>query len=179
MKKNAYPIILVAITLVVLAWTGLVPLKSQRAAAYDSGLADDLSQLRTKIEDYSGLKLPASLGDLSLDTSFKKRLDKSGIEYNIKSTYAYELCASFKTDTKGDAKVAPSAYPLSAFSTGSSASSLSDSSSSLYGGYAYADFTVHPKGHHCFTLQNYGAYRYMDGATTPSSTTKPTTTLGI
>jgi len=119
----------------------------QRGLAADKQAVTDLESLQSAITTYSQVnnKLPHAVEDTELAGSVKDRLSR--YEY-VPAGGSYKLCATFHTDTsKSGAKS----------STGSGASL---SSSYL----SYLDFSVHGKGHQCFTktssidIYNYDKY---------------------
>ncbi len=76
-----------------------------RKVAFDQTRANDLSQIKYAIDSYYNeyQKLPNSLTDLKTNNSYLKIVDPKstqGYEYAIKSTTAYQLCATFETSNK-------------------------------------------------------------------------------
>jgi hypothetical protein len=178
MKRLPFKYILLAISVVVLVFTFMAPLRAERAAAIDDMIASDLRMIQDEIDKGSRTLLPNTLADLKLDDALTGRIQKHGIEYEKKTTYKYELCAVFRTDSssKKDNTVYPGTLTSPTVGTGVIAPGSYEDLS--IPSYSYTDFTVHPKGHHCFSLESSGAYRYMNNyESAPSSSTKPA--LGI
>lgn len=145
MVKTKYLVVILAVivatvVIVTLAW----PIRGQRNKAVDAQISADLEEVSSKVSEkyYSSRSVPASLSEITLTDSLKKRNDKNGVKYNKKSASAYELCANFKTDTTKE-------------SGGSDQPEMMRSGASS----SYADVTNHKAGNVCFDF-NLSSYYY-------------------
>ena len=125
----------------------LPALSKAQNAAYDQTTESDLNVIRTEIQSYitEHDKLPTSLGDAVSSDKIKHAV--SSYEFKKLAASKYELCATFKTE-------------------GNSSSPVPASSSSSYL-TAYVDFSEHPEGHHCFTVNAYSSNLYDQYDVTP------------
>ncbi len=117
----------------------------QRGVVSDRQAVSDMQDIKTGVTNYMLDKgrMPGDLTDITITGSAKDRL--SNYEYKRGSGSAYDLCATFSTDTtkKGES------------------SSASDSSSDYYA--TIDTFSSHKKGYQCFTEQagyDYNTYNY-------------------
>lgn len=127
-------VFLIVILVASIAVIGLqVPaIQTVRDEKYDATTTSDLIDLRTAVTEYvtKNDELPATLSAVSSSTDIER--DVSTYKYTKKSSSKYELCAAFRTNTvKNDPE-----------------ESRSDASL-----FSYTDFKTHPKGDHCFELE--------------------------
>jgi hypothetical protein len=79
----------------------------QRARQLDETRLSDFAGLAAAINNYHAThdKLPQKLGELKEEADYITTTDpetKTGYTYNVTSDDAYELCATFSTDSKDD-----------------------------------------------------------------------------
>lgn len=127
-------IFLMVILAVSVAVIGLqVPaIQTVRDEKYDATTASDLGELRRSVAQYvtKNDELPASLA--SVGSSIEIERDVSTYKYAKKSSSKYELCATFRTST---------------------VKTNSEDNRAVSELVSYADFKTHPKGEHCFELE--------------------------
>jgi len=182
MSPNQAKLFPIVISIVAIIAIGLqVPaITEQRNLAEDQQKSEDISSLSNNVQTYSSSRssLPSSLSQLTIeDKGLKSRL--GNYEYKTESSGegSFEICATFKTKSKGNGY---SAYPAYGVAEDTKLQSP------LISPEKTGDPYEHDKGRECFTFQSYYAYKYSDpyagkgfddgsssSATPPSATTKP------
>lgn len=93
---------IIILTLLIVCFTIVgVPI-SQEAKDLDQIRLSNFSSLKYQIDNYyqNNKRLPINLSVLNLSTDYKDPKTKAQYNYKILSSYTYELCAEFSTDTK-------------------------------------------------------------------------------
>jgi type II secretory pathway pseudopilin PulG len=128
-------VFIIVLTTVGLVTAGLqIPaIQEQRGIVADQQAVSDLQDIKTAMTTYFSEKddLPTSLSALTFTGTTKNRLSR--YEYKAGNGSSYELCATFKTETK------------------SSTSTSSSASTELSYTSLYDVFSTHKKGRQCFT----------------------------
>lgn len=136
-SRKLFTILLTAVSLIIMITLLIVSVSYVRSRSADNRTVNDLAAIETTIGSYASAKdgeLPNSLTQLDdLSKDIKDRLED--YSYTKVSRSRYQICAKFTNDTMSEAY-----------------KNYNDDDYTSFGNYS-----VHPKGEHCFKLEPYYA----------------------